>query len=667
MFGKIKKLFFDSPLRYRWIAVDGKLIFSVFMLMLIGVIFVFDTCYTEKGASISGGWKQIGAIAAGIICYAFIVNIDLRMHKKWTFVGCIIMCLLFVCLMLFGTEVNGAKRWIDLKIFSIQPSELAKYILVLGMALLLELTDYFAYRDWWKHKRNTVYIIGIAIMLVFCFVCAAKESMSMGIVYTVIIASMLFFGNVGRTPFGKGLIVVGVVALLLAYPIVNIKAAQEKHDYGVADQKITAENEIKYAEDTESLLGSDRDRITEFECNNFFGKHKNDDLTDEEKRIVVSLMNYYEANYSYLTALDKLKEESRISNYEKLIDDAKNGKNFGKYIKAGSGENKWQIDYEKCFSDYGTADYKEDIAKAENCSRLNDYEKFILKNYFQTTVDYQKAILVKKLEEARENAEYASMSKFGAFWAKSGKAFKKRLGKKEEQRYVDYLYSRYSDFEFTRPYGEGSGSVLDKKIFMPEKIYTSFESGKNFRNRRLLAWKDPFRYRESEGQQPAYASLAVARGGFFGKFLGRGICKNYMAESDNDYIFSTIAEETGFVGCTVVLFFFCMFFWSCLCIVHSCKSNYGKMVAAGSFVALCTSVVIHIMVNLNLIPSTGVCLPYISAGGSNILANCMFLGIVAAVCKQSDIEDEIISPKVIYKGQEIPEKLVINLDQSVDE
>ncbi|MBQ0105378.1 MAG: FtsW/RodA/SpoVE family cell cycle protein, partial [Armatimonadetes bacterium] len=467
-------------------------------------------------------------------------------------------------------------------------SELAKYTLVLGMALLLELTDYFAYKDWLKHRRNLIYIFGIVIMLGFCFVCAAKESMSMGIVYTVIIASMLFFGNIGRTAIGKVLIVLGVLFLLLAFPMVNIMASKEKHDYGVADKNIIAENEIKYAEDTESLLGSDRDRITEFECNNFFGKHKNDDLTDEEKRTVVSLMNYYEANYSYLTALDKLREESRISNYEKLIDDAKNGKNFGKYIKAGSGENNFQIDYEKCFSDYGSADYKGDIAKAENCSRLNDYEKFLLKNYFLTTVDYQKAVLVKNLEDAREKAEYASMSKFGRIWAKAGKGFRKRFGKKEEQRYVDYLYSRYSDFAFTRPYGEGNGSVLDKKIFQPEKIYTSFESGKNFRNRRLLAWKEPFRYRESEGQQPAYASLAVARGGFFGKFLGRGICKTFMAESDNDYIFSTIAEETGFVGCTVVLFFFCMFFWSCLCIAHSCKSNYGKMVVAGSFVALCT-------------------------------------------------------------------------------
>ncbi|MDR0608381.1 MAG: FtsW/RodA/SpoVE family cell cycle protein [Candidatus Peribacteria bacterium] len=106
-----------------------------------------------------------------------------------------------------------------------------------------------------------------------------------------------------------------------------------------------------------------------------------------------------------------------------------------------------------------------------------------------------------------------------------------------------------------------------------------------------------------------------------------------MPEAQSDFIFSAYSEEIGFVGNIVLIFLYCrMFFYSLKHLQHI-RDPQSKMIGVGIISILVTQTFVNIGVNIQIIPNTGVTLPFISAGGSSLLISCVELLILYKILK----------------------------------
>jgi cell division protein FtsW len=161
----------------------------------------------------------------------------------------------------------------------------------------------------------------------------------------------------------------------------------------------------------------------------------------------------------------------------------------------------------------------------------------------------------------------------------------------------------------------------------------------NFRLNRVLVWVDPERYISGKGYQTVQALYAIGSGGLFGKGLGKSLQKlGYIPESQNDMIFSIICEELGLFGAVCVILVFAVMLWRIAHIAQNAKDLFGTLLAAGVFAHIAIQVVLNIAVVTNLIPNTGVSLPFISYGGSSAVVLLAEVGIVMNVSSQIKIE-----------------------------
>ena len=138
-----------------------------------------------------------------------------------------------------------------------------------------------------------------------------------------------------------------------------------------------------------------------------------------------------------------------------------------------------------------------------------------------------------------------------------------------------------------------------------------------------------------EGQ--AIQSLyAIGSGGLFGTGLGESKQKYlYIPEPQNDFIFSILAEELGFVGCTVVIILFALFIWRGILIAMKAPDMFGSLIGAGITALVMVQVVINIGVVTSSIPNTGMPLPFFSAGGTSLVILLGMCGILLNISKSS--------------------------------
>ncbi|REG02100.1 cell division-specific peptidoglycan biosynthesis regulator FtsW [Asanoa ferruginea] len=159
--------------------------------------------------------------------------------------------------------------------------------------------------------------------------------------------------------------------------------------------------------------------------------------------------------------------------------------------------------------------------------------------------------------------------------------------------------------------------------------------GGNYRFARLLTFfNPPTNCADSGCYQGIQARYAIDNGGWFGVGLGEGRLKwNWLPAADNDFIFAVIAEELGVMGCVVVLALFGVIAYTGLRIARRINDPFRRLVAA----ALTTWLVAQALVNIGgvvgLIPITGVPLPFISDGGSALVANLAGVGILASFAR----------------------------------
>jgi rod shape determining protein RodA len=135
------------------------------------------------------------------------------------------------------------------------------------------------------------------------------------------------------------------------------------------------------------------------------------------------------------------------------------------------------------------------------------------------------------------------------------------------------------------------------------------------------------------------AVIAVGRGGFRGQGIGNGTQARFgylpEAAAHNDFLFSGMAEEIGFTGGLLVIGAFVLLFWRVVRTAARAADRFGSLLAIGAAVVLGTHVVINIGMNINLMPVTGVPLPFLSYGGSFVLSCFLLLGLVQSVHRHS--------------------------------
>ncbi len=176
-------------------------------------------------------------------------------------------------------------------------------------------------------------------------------------------------------------------------------------------------------------------------------------------------------------------------------------------------------------------------------------------------------------------------------------------------------------------------------------ILRNFQDSESFRLRRVLVWLNPEKYSDYGGYQVLQGLYAIGSGGFFGKGLGNSTQKlDTIPEAQNDMIFSIICEELGLFGAILVLLLFAYLLYRLFCIAQNAPDLQGCLIASGIFVHITLQVVLNICVVLNIIPTTGVTLPFVSYGGTSVLFLMIEIGLALGISSQINLKVKAPAP-----------------------
>ncbi len=159
---------------------------------------------------------------------------------------------------------------------------------------------------------------------------------------------------------------------------------------------------------------------------------------------------------------------------------------------------------------------------------------------------------------------------------------------------------------------------------------------KTYQKERILTFLNPTKDPLGYSYNLIQSKIAIGSGGILGKGLGQGSQGqlNFLPEKHTDFIFSVLAEEWGFVGLLFIFTCYGVFFWRLSRIIFSVGNNFFRLFVAGYAILIFGQVAINVGMCLGLLPITGISLPFLSYGGSNLLINFMALGIVQNIAGQ---------------------------------
>jgi cell division protein FtsW len=156
------------------------------------------------------------------------------------------------------------------------------------------------------------------------------------------------------------------------------------------------------------------------------------------------------------------------------------------------------------------------------------------------------------------------------------------------------------------------------------------------RMQRIIAFLHPEKLTDSAAYQANQSLVALGSGGLFGKGLGRGICKyGHLPEDTTDFIFAIIGEELGFIGDAVVILLFIAFVCLGILVILRCQDRFGQLLAGGIVLTIALQAAINIGVVTVVLPTKGITLPFVSAGGTSMLLSSAAVGVLLNIAKQS--------------------------------
>ena len=151
---------------------------------------------------------------------------------------------------------------------------------------------------------------------------------------------------------------------------------------------------------------------------------------------------------------------------------------------------------------------------------------------------------------------------------------------------------------------------------------------------RITTWRDPFSSTSDEGYQIVQSLYSIGSGGLTGLGLGQSRQKYlYLPEEHNDFIFSVVCEELGFIGAVLILVLFALLIIRGYWIAMHAADRYSFLVSAGITTLLAMQVILNVAVVTNLVPCTGISLPFFSYGGTALLIQMAEMGIVLSVSR----------------------------------
>lgn len=171
----------------------------------------------------------------------------------------------------------------------------------------------------------------------------------------------------------------------------------------------------------------------------------------------------------------------------------------------------------------------------------------------------------------------------------------------------------------------------------------------NYQIARVIAWTDPFKYKEINGDQTVQGLYAIGAGGFFGKGLGQGTQKYRIPEAQNDMIVCVIAEELGLLGIITLMFLYLYLIYHIMMIAGGVKDIFGRLICTGVMLHIAFQAIVNMGVATALLPNTGVTLPFVSAGGSAILLLFAQMAIVLSVFRRNQKRIEALAAKKARK------------------
>ena len=164
----------------------------------------------------------------------------------------------------------------------------------------------------------------------------------------------------------------------------------------------------------------------------------------------------------------------------------------------------------------------------------------------------------------------------------------------------------------------------------------------DYRRRRLLAFLNPWDDPLGDGFQIIQSMIAVGTGGTFGKGLMEGVQKLfYLPEPHTDFIYAVIGEEFGLIGTTLVLAAFVVIAWRGLRIAGRAPDSFGSFLAIGVTGMVAVQALVNMSVVLGLMPTKGIPLPFVSAGGSSLVINLIGIGILLNLSQHASTVHEV--------------------------
>lgn len=185
----------------------------------------------------------------------------------------------------------------------------------------------------------------------------------------------------------------------------------------------------------------------------------------------------------------------------------------------------------------------------------------------------------------------------------------------------------------TAPFLIAAGAALGVAAIAVILVANGFGGG--FRARRVLVWLHPDEYASEGGYQIMQALYAMGSGGIFGKGLGNSTQKlGAVPEASNDMVFSIICEELGIFGGIIIVLLFIYLLYRLFFIAQNAPDLYGSLMVTGIFAHIAVQVILNLSVALNLIPTTGITLPFISYGGTSVVFLMVEIMLALAVSGQ---------------------------------
>lgn len=155
-----------------------------------------------------------------------------------------------------------------------------------------------------------------------------------------------------------------------------------------------------------------------------------------------------------------------------------------------------------------------------------------------------------------------------------------------------------------------------------------------YRRERLLSFTDPFAKMHDEGYQLAQSLIAFGSGGVFGMGLGLGRQKYaYLPYPESDFIFAIVGEDFGLLGCGVVIAMFVAFLAAGMRIAIRCRDRFGALLAAGITCSITVQAFLNMGVVVGILPTTGLPLPFFSAGGTSISITMAAVGVLLNISR----------------------------------